>query len=101
MVLNIAFLFDIAFLFGGAFVGYLLRGEINRRKTNKSLVKILEASAEALKGLIDAINEKKSEEKKIEDEIKIDDIVDEWNSKHENDVDLKIVSNSSDETINI
>ena len=78
---------NIIFLAGGICVGYLIRGEVQRRKSNKAIADGLELCASFLKGLADSSSEKSEETENIETE--------------SYKPDMKVVSNSSDEIIDL
>lgn len=91
MVLN------IAFLAGGICVGYLLRGEIDRRKSKKAWTVALDEGLKVAEKMVKDITSVKKEEDDGDDkEINIDSISDLFNI-----ADSKNESNSTDETIQL
>ena len=82
MVLN------VLFLAGGICVGYLIRGEINRRKSNKAVVYALGKTVEFLKEYLDD----DKEETESNNDSEIDNIFSGFNMEYDN---------SSDETIKL
>ncbi len=86
MVLN------IVFLVGGAFVGYLLRGEIQRRKSTKQINGIVNAALEIATKIAESSN--KEEESK-------DDFEDIWDSAKSDIAKIVDIGNSNDETIKL
>ena len=85
MVLN------IVFLLGGIGIGYLIRGEIQRRKSDKAMAKMIDAGGELVKTILSMSNDE--EKKEEEDEISFDDLEDLFHIENN--------SNSTDETIKL
>ena len=91
MVLN------IVFLAGGVCVGYLLRGEIDRRKSKKAWSVALDEGLKIAEKLVNDISAvKKDEEDEDEKVIDIESIGDLFNIEE-----TKTESNSTDETIQL
>lgn len=65
MVLN------VVFLVGGMFVGYLIRGEVNRRKTKKVVSELLDVAS----NIIETLNNKEENEDETEMEKVSDNII--------------------------
>ena len=87
MVLN------IIFLAGGIFVGYLLRGEIDRRKSKKAIGVALDEGIKVAQKWLDKLETKEEDDYEIDEpgEISFDGIADLF----------KDSSNSTDETIKL
>lgn len=85
MVLN------IVFLLGGIGIGYLIRGEIQRRKSDKAMVNMINAGGELVKTILSMSNDE--EKKEEEDEISFNDLEDLFHIENN--------SNSTDETIKL
>ena len=91
MVLN------VVFLAGGICIGYLIRGEIDRRKSKKAWSVALDEGLKIAEKLVNDISAVKKEEDDEDDkEINIDSISDLFNI-----ADSKNESNSTDETIQL
>ena len=91
MVLN------IVFLAGGIGIGYLIRGEIDRRKSKKAWSVALEEGLKVAEKLVNDITAvKKDEEDEDEQVIDLESIGDLFNIEE-----TKTESNSTDETIQL
>ena len=89
MVLN------IVFLAGGICIGYLIRGEIQRRKSDKAMKEMIEAGGELVKTVLMALNDTNEEEETSnEGEIVFDGLENLFHTVSDG-------SNSSDETIKL
>ena len=90
MVLN------IIFLAGGICIGYLIRGEVQRKKADKAMGEAIDAGIELAKvvlGLVTNDDKKEDEIEEADDEISFDAL--------ENLFHVENSSNSSDETIKL
>ncbi len=82
---------NVIFLIGGIGIGYLIRGELNRRKSNKALAVALKEGITLIEKWANELGEK---EEKDKTEISFDDLETIF-------TEVKDDSNSTDETIQL
>lgn len=88
---------NVVFLAGGICVGYLIRGEIDRRKSKKAWSVALDEGLKIAEKLVNDISAvKKDTDEENDDEINIDSIGNLFDIE-----DIKKESNSTDETIQL
>lgn len=81
---------NVIFLAGGIGIGYLIRGELDRRKSNKAISAMLKEGIKVAQKCIDEFSEKKENG----EEISFDDLENIF-------TEVKDTSNSTDETIQL